>query len=119
MFERMNEVILEGNLARDPELKLTPNEKYVCDIVLAYNAPVKKDQQKPPTDYFDIELWNKIAVDAAEHLKVGREVRIYGKLKQESWKNKDGENRTKVIIHCRRIVYGSKLKNEKSEKIED
>lgn len=95
-----NRVILMGNLTRDPELRYIPSGTAVSDIGLAVN-----DRRKGPngdwieeTTFVDVTLWGRQAEIANEYLTKGSPVLIEGRLKLDSWQDKDGQKRSKLKV---------------------
>ena len=96
----VNKVILIGNLTRDPELKTTPKGTAVCQISLAINRKYKVgEEQKEETTFVDVELWGRLAEIAGDYAKKGNPLYIEGRLKQDSWDDKEtGKKRTKMLV---------------------
>ena len=96
-----NKVILLGNLTRDPELKYTPKGTAVAAIGLAVNRVYSNDQgeKQEETTFVDVELWGRTAEIANEYLKKGRPVLIEGRLRLDSWDDKQtGQKRSKLKV---------------------
>lgn len=95
-----NRVILVGNLTRDVELRYTPQGTPVTEIGLAVNDRVKKnDEWVDETTFVDITLWSRTAEVASEYLSKGSPVLIEGRLKLDSWEDKnDGKKRSKLRV---------------------
>ena len=94
----LNTVMVEGNLARDPELKYTPSGTAICTFSIGTNRSYRKDGEwKKEVSFFDIVLWAKLAEHFAEKLIKGTRVRVIGSLKQERWET-DGKTRSRVVI---------------------
>jgi single-strand DNA-binding protein len=97
----LNKVMLMGNLTRDPEIKYTPKGTAVADIGLAVNRVYSTDQgeRREETTFVDVELWGRQAEIAGEYLKKGRPVYIEGRLKLDTWDDKQtGQKRSKMRV---------------------
>jgi single-strand DNA-binding protein len=97
----LNKVMLIGNLTRDPEVKYTPKGTAVADIGLAVNRVYSSDQgeKREETTFVDVELWGRQAEVAEEYLKKGRPVYIEGRLKLDTWDDRQtGEKRSKLRV---------------------
>lgn len=98
----LNKVMLIGNVTRDPEVKFTPKGSAVADLGLAVNR-VYTNQSGEKTEevtYVDVELWDRLAEIAGEYAKKGRPVFIEGRLRLDSWEDKQSgqkRNRLKVV----------------------
>ncbi len=98
----LNKVLLIGNLTRDPELRYTPKGTAVAQIGLAVNRVWNDEQgqQKEEVTFIDIEAWGRLAETAGKYLTKGRPVFVEGRLKLDSWEDKETKqkrNRMKVV----------------------
>lgn len=102
----LNKTYIIGNLTREPEIKFTPKGTAVGEISLAVNRVYSNDQgeKKEDTTFVDVELWGRQAEIAGEYLKKGRPVFIEGRLKVESWEDKEsGAKRSKMKVVCENL----------------
>src|ERR1700745_340831 len=85
-----NKVILIGNLTRDPELRYTPKGTAVAKIGLAINRTWRTEtgETKEEVTFRDIEPFGKTAETIGKYLKKGRPILIEGRLKYETWDDK-------------------------------
>ena len=84
-----NRVILVGNLTRDPELRYIPSGTAVAEIGLAVNDRVKRNEQwVDETTFVDVTMWGRTAEVANEYLSKGSPVLIEGRLKYDTWEDK-------------------------------
>ena len=98
-----NKVVLLGNITRDIELRETPSGMKVCDIGLAVNEKRKNGED---VMFIDCTLWDKTASLAAEYLAKGRQVLFEGRLKQDTWNDKDtGAKRSKIGLTVDKMVF--------------
>lgn len=83
----MNNVILIGRLANDPELSYTPNSQTaVCRFTLAVSR-MKRDD---PADFIRITVWGKQAENCDRYLSKGRQAAVHGRIQTGSYTNRDG-----------------------------
>lgn len=97
----LNKVMVIGNLTRDPEIKYTPKGSAIADIALAINRTYTTDsnEKREETTYVDIVLYGRLAEIAGEYLKKGRPVYIEGRLKLDTWDDKQtGQKRSKMRV---------------------
>ncbi len=97
----LNKVMVIGNLTRDPEIKYTPKGSAIADIALAINRNYTTDQgeKREETTYVDVVLYGRLAEIAGEYLKKGRPVYIEGRLKLDTWDDKQtGQKRSKMRV---------------------
>lgn len=101
MARDINQVILEGNLTRDVELRFTNNGTAVADLGLAVNRSVKTgdDTYEDEPCFVDVTVWQQQAENVAETLKKGDRIVVIGSLRMDQWVDKDTEkNRTKLKV---------------------
>ena len=98
-----------GNLTGDPELKEVKGDKIVCTFSIAINSNVDKS-----VIFIDIETWNRTAENCQRFLSKGRKVLVEGRLKLNSWKSKEGENRSKMYCSADVVTFlsGNPSENE-------
>jgi len=86
----MNQVILIGNLTRDPEMKYTQAGLAITRFTLALNRP-KKDGQDQGADFINIVTFGKLAENCANYLAKGRKTAVSGRIQTGSYDDKDGK----------------------------
>jgi single-strand DNA-binding protein len=97
----LNKVMLMGNLTRDPETKHTPKGTAVTQLSLAINRHYVTEggERKEEVTYVDVEAWGKLAENCAEHLSKGKSVFVEGRLKLDTWEDKQtGEKRSRMRV---------------------
>jgi single-strand DNA-binding protein len=97
----LNKVMIMGNLTRDPEIKYTPKGTAVADVSIAVNRVYSSDQgeRREETTFVDVELWGRQAEIAGEYLRKGRPVYIEGRLKLDTWEDKQtGQKRSRMRV---------------------
>lgn len=96
----LNRVILAGNLTRDPTTRFLANEQAVANFGLAVNRRYKGSdgQMKEEVTFVDIEAWGRTAELVSQYLTKGRGAFIEGRLKLDSWTDKDGKPRTRLKV---------------------
>lgn len=102
MARGINQVILMGRLTRDPETRTTPSGKTVTTFGLAVDRGGQDDQ----ADFFDITAWEKTGELVAQYLGKGRRVLIQGRLRFDSWDDKEtGKKRSKVDVTATDVTF--------------
>lgn len=106
MSKSINQVILMGNLTRDPELRTTPSGQAVCSFSLAVNRAWQDQsgQTQEAVDYFDITAWGKLGELVNQYLSKGRKCLVMGRLSQRSWE-KDGQKHSKVEVVANDVTF--------------
>ena len=101
MAGSFNKVMLMGNLTRDVELKHISGDNAVANIGLAVSRKFKTrdGESREETTFVDCEAWGRTAEVMAQYLAKGRPVFIEGRLKLDTWQDKnDGSNRSKMRV---------------------
>ncbi|PID30709.1 single-stranded DNA-binding protein [Candidatus Saccharibacteria bacterium] len=106
MARSFNQVILMGNLTRDPELRQTPNGQNVCSFSLALNRAYKgaDGNWQEATDYVDIVAWGPLGERVAQYLNKGSQCLVNGRLQSRSWEQ-DGVKRSKVEVNAQDVTF--------------
>jgi single-strand DNA-binding protein len=106
MSKSINQVILMGNLTRDPELRTTPGGQSVCSFALAINRSWQDQsgQVQEAVDYFDVTAWGKLGELVNQYLRKGRKALVQGRLSQRSWEQ-DGQKRNKVEVIATDVTF--------------
>ncbi|MBT6381672.1 MAG: single-stranded DNA-binding protein, partial [Opitutales bacterium] len=95
-----NKVFLMGNLTRDPELRATPSGTAVCQFGLAVNRVYNNSngERQEETTFVDVEAWGRQAETVSKYVSKGHPLFVEGRLKLDSWENKEGEKRSKMKV---------------------
>lgn len=86
----LNQVVLIGNLTRDPELRYTPDGTPVTSFTIAVNRPFINRQGEREADFVPIVVWRKRAETCSEYLMKGSQVAVEGRLQVRNYEDKDG-----------------------------
>jgi single-strand DNA-binding protein len=106
MARSVNQVILMGNLTRDPELRQTPSGQSVCSFSLALNRAYKSQsgEWQEATDYIDCVAWGPLAERVSQYLTKGRRALVQGRLQSRSWEQ-EGQKRSKVEVLANDVTF--------------
>jgi single-strand DNA-binding protein len=115
-----NQVVVVGNLTRDPELRYTPNGAALVKLGIAVSRRVKDDAtgqwRDAETSFFNVTAWRSLAENVAESLTQGSRVVVVGRLRTNSWETPEGEKRSVVEIEAEEIGPSLKWATAKPEK---
>lgn len=110
----MNKVILVGRLSRDPQLRVSANQKKVCNYTIAVDRPQQKGQERS-ADFISCVCFDKMAEFAAQSLAKGVKMAIVGHLHTRSYVDEKTNTTvyvTEVIVESQEFVE-SKEVNQK------
>lgn len=113
----LNRVMITGNLTADPELRATSSGVSVCELRIANNVSVKKEGQwGARVNYFQANVWGKLAENCVNFLNKGSAVAIDGKLEWQKWETKEGKTNSRVLINVDSIEFiGGKKQGSSAE----
>ena len=115
-----NQVVIVGNLTRDPELRYTPNGAALVKFGVAVSRRIKDDAtgqwKDADTSFFDVTAWRSLAENVAETLTQGTRVVVVGRLRTNTWETPEGDKRSKVEIEAEEIGPSLKWASAKVEK---
>jgi single-strand DNA-binding protein len=106
----LNNVVIAGNLTKDPIFRQTTTGTPVVNFSIASNRKYRDSSNQWLEDvcYVGIVAWNKLAESCRARLKKGDPVLIDGELQSRTWKTNDGFNRSVVEVKARRIQFLNK-----------
>jgi single-strand DNA-binding protein len=106
MSRAINQVILMGNLTRDPELRQSSSGQAVTSFSVALNRNYKdaSGEFREATDYIDCVCFGNLAETIANLLKKGSRVVIEGRLQTRKY-DKDGVSVTKVEVLAKDVTF--------------
>ena len=107
MAIRLNKVFVAGNLTRDPQVRFLANEKAVANFGLAVNRSFRTadGDNREEVAFLDIEAWGRTAELCGQYLTKGRGCVVEGRLKMDSWEDKDGNKRNKIVIVAENVQF--------------
>lgn len=106
MASNVNTVVLVGNLTKAPELRTTSGGTSVANLRLAVNSSERSGgewTERP--SYFDVTVWGNQAQSCEKYLSKGSPVAVHGRLRQERWQGKEGNERSRVVIVATTIQF--------------
>lgn len=100
MAGSFNKVMLMGNLTRDLEVRALPSGMTVAKFGLAVNERYKdrEGNWQERANFVDCEIFGARAEAMARYLSKGSPVFLEGRLRLDQWKDKEGQNRSKLKV---------------------
>jgi len=98
----VNKVFLLGNLGRDPEVRQTASGTVVANFSLATSRRWnnRDGERREKTEWHNVVCFARLAEIVGQHLTLGRQVFIEGRLQTRSWEDRqtgDTRYRTEVV----------------------
>ena len=106
----VNNVIIVGNLIKDPVFRHTTTGTPVTNFYIASNRKFRDNMGNWKEDvcFVGVVAWYKLAESCYENLHKGSAVLVEGELQSRTFKTDDGFNRNIVEIKARRIQFLNK-----------
>ena len=101
-----NVVVISGRLTRDAEVKYISSGKAVCNLSIANSRPFKDKQgeRQEDTSFVEVTCWDKLAEWCSDYKK-GRPVMIEGRLKSNTWEDKEtGKKRSNLGVVAQSVT---------------
>ena len=112
-----NQVTLMGNLTRDPDFKVFDSGASVAQFGLAINEVYtdSNGEKQDSVTFVDIEVWNRQAEIASEHLHKGKRVLLTGSLKLDQWEDAETkQKRSKLSVRAYRVIFAETKAEEEA-----
>ena len=91
----MQQLMIIGNLTKDPELRTTATGLSVCSFTVAVNRRQNQQQrqnhQQPEADYFRVSAWRERGEVCAKYLFKGKKVCVIGTVSTRAYTTSKGE----------------------------
>ncbi len=102
----MNKIILCGRLTKDPEIRYSQgaNATAVARLSLAVNRKWKREGE-PEADFFNCTAFKGQAEFIEKYLRKGSKVLVSGRVQNDNYTNKDGQNVYAVNIMIEEIEF--------------
>jgi single-strand DNA-binding protein len=102
-MRNQTEITIVGNLVQDPELRFTPNGNAVCKFNVAVTPRTFDRTSGQWTDgeaaFWTVTAWRTLAENIAASLSRGNQVIVSGRVKSESWEDREtGKTRSRMVI---------------------
>jgi len=108
-----HQIIIVGNLGRDPEMRYTPGGQAVTDFSVASNREYTNNagEKIKETIWFKVAAWGKTAENVVQYLHKGSKVLVEGRLTADKsgnpkiWKGSDGEAHASFEVTANNIRF--------------
>lgn len=102
MAKSINQVVLMGRLVRDPEQRTTTTGKTIASFSIA----VDRGGQDDTADFFNVTAWEKLGDLVIQYLAKGRRVLVQGRLRQDSWDDKEtGKKQSRIEVVATDVTF--------------
>ncbi|QWQ31825.1 single-stranded DNA-binding protein [Candidatus Minimicrobia vallesae] len=74
--------------------------------VVSFSIAVDRQSQDDQADFFNITAWDKLGDLVMQYLSKGRRVLIQGRLRQDSWEDKDtGKRQSRIEVTASDVTF--------------
>jgi single-strand DNA-binding protein len=95
----LNHVVLAGRLGRDAVLRRTASGESCCSFSMCNSRRWRDgDAWREKATWIDVTLWRDHAERIAPRLKKGVAVVVTGRLEENAWTGRDGEQRRRIVL---------------------
>jgi single-strand DNA-binding protein len=96
----MNTVTLIGRLTADPKVKNQGADNCIVNFSIAVNERWRDEggEWKDRASFFECTMFGKRGESFLKFHQKGSLAAITGKLRQERWTSKEGDNRSKIVV---------------------
>lgn len=108
----LNKIFIMGRITKDPELRRTDSGAAVTSFSLAVDRDFKGQNGEKETDFIDVVAWRSTAEFVAKYFAKGRMAVVEGRLQIRSWKDKDGNKRSKAEVVADNVYFADSKKQE-------
>ena len=107
-MNKLNQIVIEGNVVRTPLVKETARGTKVCTMPIAVDRLYRDREGNSIKEvgFYDVEAWgDQFGSMIEKHGVKGRGVRVVGRLKQDRWKTADGRSASKIFIVAEHVDF--------------
>ena len=106
----LNKIFIMGRITKDPELRRTESGTAVTNFSLAVDRDFKGQNGEKETDFIEVVAWRNTAEFVAKYFAKGRAAVVEGRLQIRSWKDKDGNKRSKAEVVADNVYFADSKK---------
>ena len=113
----LNQVIIEGNVVRQPEKKTCKNGSFMCRVPIAVNRYYKDKNGEYVDDvsFFDISTFGSLSETCEKWCLKGRGIRVVGRLKQNVSSDEEGKKHSRIDIIAEHVEFKPVMKKNETE----
>lgn len=104
----MNVICVVGTVGKDAEMK------YLQDGTAIASFSVADSQGKDKTVWWNCQLWGKRAESLSQYILKGTKVTVSGQVTEDSWTDKNGQERKSMKVRVNDIALQSKAEQREA-----
>lgn len=110
----MNSITLTGRITQDLEVRKVNDNTSVLNFSIA----VKRETSDDKADFIEIETWRQSADYLGNYASKGTTIGVTGKLRQDKFTGRDGQERRKVYVLADRVEILNQPRNSEKKTVE-
>lgn len=100
------QMIIIGNLGRDPELKYLESGVAVCNFSVAVTSTSGSgEQRQEKTTWFRVAAWRELGERCAQYLAKGRQVMVIGTIDARAYTDNSGQPTASLELTARDVRF--------------
>ena len=111
----LNNVIIQGRLCRDVDLRKMPSGKSAANVSIACDRDFVKDGGERETDFIDVVAFGGTADHMAKWFSKGSMIIVTGRLQIRNWTDKDGNKRRTAEVVADSVYFGDSKKSSDNQ----
>ena len=109
----LNQVVIVGRMATEPEMRQTTAGKMITSFRVCVNRDWKNANGERECDFFTCVAWEKVAEKICTHFPKGAQIALTGRLQSRDFQDKTGARRQVVEINVSNVYFwGAKPRAE-------
>ena len=101
----MNNLVIIGNVTRDPELRTVKGDVSVCSFTVAVNRRQKGSNEQNDADFFRVTAWRGLADVCSKYLQKGKKVMVSGPVYVQTYQGNDGTTRASLEVLAQDVEF--------------
>lgn len=101
----MNQIILIGNVANDPETATTQSGIARCTFRIGVQRAYKAQDGQRESDFFTVITWRGLAENCGKYLKKGTKCAVRGSVQNRSYQAQDGSKRYVTEVMAEEVQF--------------
>lgn len=102
------QVIIIGNVGRDPDMRYTSGGTAVCSFSVAVSrrwTDKTTNEQREKTTWFKVTAWRQLAETCSQYVKKGMQIMVIGEIDASAYVSQNGEARASLELTASTIKF--------------
>jgi single-strand DNA-binding protein len=115
----INNVIIGGNLTRDPDFKTINQDSHLAEFSVAINRRWKSasGEKKEDVVFIAVIAWGRLAELCRDYLRKGSPCVVIGRLIQDRWEDAEGKKQSKTRVYAESVQFVGRKQGEDDQHV--